>query len=51
MNEIRIQSNTLHRLGDSTERGPIGMAGCQLHWHMPVDESYTDGHIDYTHEL
>lgn len=49
---IRIQSNRGDRPTDSKLLGFRGMdSNRQALWQEPTNESYSDGFVDYTHEL
>ena len=49
---IRIQGTNNEQSGSTSGRGPAGMDGCFIRpQESSSDESYNDGHIDYTHEI
>ena len=50
--KVHLQSDREHRPTNTERRGPEGMAMYrQTLWQSSTDESYTDGYVDYTHEL
>lgn len=49
---IRVQSNTFEYLRGSSGRGPEWLASSELRLQVSTtDETYSDGYIDYVHEL
>ena len=49
---LRIQSHNIKYTGGHSSRGPEWMASSELRLQESLtDETYTDGYIDYTHEL
>lgn len=49
---IRVQGHQ-HELTRRTEQGrPTGLDGCQLRLQTcTTDETYSDGYVDYVHEI
>ena len=49
---IRIQDTTIESTRGTSSRGPERMDGCKLRLQSSsTDETYSDGFVDYTHEI
>ena len=49
---VRIQDNQIEPATRPSGRGPSGLDSCFIRLQEgTIDETYTDGHIDYVHEI